>query len=258
MADLPELRVDLEELPPRDAERLLEVVATDAFVAYASNILLEPTPTPADLEAWHRLAVRPGGRGHLVARMLRSSEIAQRSGARWRRTVPLGAFIRHTYMDVLGRAPDESGMQTYMRIGAKWRGRSRVFDAIAKSAEGQQTQGGKLERVAGLKRLARRSRFFLIPVLGRMLDQRHQRGLRVRKMELMLAALLSDFGQRDDARLLGQIRKGLPELGWDFDAAGPQTALADDASKSEIDTWVFEHALLNARRDMATRTGLRG
>ena len=253
MSDLPDLSVDLNELRPHDAERMLELVAADIFIQYASQILLGRLPTPTELEVALGLAARLDWRCRIVARMLRSSEFARRSRSRW--SASLEVFIHQAYIDVLGRLPDDSGMKTYMRIGSKWQGRCRVLRALVLSPEGRQNQGGKLERVEGLKRLASRSRSSLPLLACQFLNRWRQRELRLQKMEVVLASLISDPAEHDQTTLLGQIREQLPKLGWDYDDAGHATIKAEKTAETDIDSWVFEQALLNARRVIQRPTG---
>lgn len=255
-SSLLETQVDLEQMAPREAEELLEIVPLDIFIVYAYRVLLHRTPDALGLSHCRRLSEERGSHAAIAAELMAMPEFLARHGHKERRTMPLDAFVRQTYHDVLGRAPDEGGMQTYVRLGRKWRGRQRILRAMRASSEGRRTGGGRLERIAGFRRLLRRRHYDLIPLIGRIHATRRQRELRLLRIELALANLLAE--PSDDIMASGFSSHFANRASGTHGAmteASERTPLDANADEAAVDKWVFDNVLREARRHNASAKG---
>ena len=240
------LRMDLSRMGVADWAFALNLVTLDDFI---HAVCLSALGEPADqAQICAARALGSAGRAQFVRTLMQSPELRDRHGKRAMRGLPLEAFIRQTYRDVLGRSPDSGGMQTYLRMGRKWRGRNRVVAAILGSAEGRDAEGGRLGRMRVLRQMVWRSRVYHLPLLGRLIEALDQHVFRLQRMELFLAAQLATPAQLAQAgELLRQVAGCLPRLRPSTDEVEVDD-LPPGATINEVDNWTFQTAVVHARR----------
>lgn len=182
-----ELDLDLWKIQLAEVGGLLEAVSIDSFLAYVFSVLLQREPDASGSDHYRRRIQQGHSRQSVVRDLLASGEFTERYGKSQRRRQPIDEFINQTYQDVLGRWPDEDGMQTYVRIGRKWRGRDKVERNILNSAEAMQSGGGRLARIRALQNYARQARTLRLPIIGTRLRRHNEIIARLARVEWLLA-----------------------------------------------------------------------
>lgn len=271
-----ELNLDLWNVPLAEVGGLLDAVSAESFVAYAFSVLLNREADPSG-SAHYRLRIMAGrSRQSVVRDLLGSAEFQERYGEQQRRKQPIEDFVNQVYQDVLGRWPDEAGMQTYVRIGRKWRGRAKVERNILNSAEALQSGGGRLARIRALQAYARQERILRLPFFGAQLRRHNELVARLARIERAIAmqpapgAIQSLLAAQLPAA--ASARNVQPEMSPQASAPAASQAVppelaqppapalrearidtldAATATKLEKDGWVFRVAVRDARRTAA-------
>ena len=272
-----DLNLDLWNVHPAGVGGLLDAVSVDSFLAYAFSVLLHREPDPSGSAHYRQRIMAGHSRQSVVRDLLASGEFGERYGAQQRRQQPLEDFINQIYQDVLGRWPDEAGMQTYVRIGSKWRGREKVERNILNSAEALQSGGGRLARVRGLQAYARQARTLRIPFIGERLRRHNEIVARLARIEHRLATqpaasslqqllaaqvhvpaapapvhpVMSPQSASSDAAPVAAAEPA-PAPAAVLREARIDTLDAATATKLEKDGWVFRVAVRDARRTAST------
>lgn len=245
--------IDLEKLPPKEAEQLLDIVPIEAFVSYTYSVLFNKRPDQsmmATIRAWQE---QGSPRSAIAARLLRLSRFSRSA----RHPIELDAFIREAYQDILGRPADENGMQTYARQGRRWGGRRRILTALRCSAEGRRTQGGRLERVAAIRRLVKTGKLTGMPCIGGYIAHSLAKKQRLFRIELALSAMLfpGDSAGRG-TKLLAMLAQAYDDRMETPQSDHPPEALnLESANKNEIDNWIFQDFIYGTRMKMRVLTG---
>lgn len=272
-----DLSLDLWNVSPGGVGGLLDAVSVDSFLAYVFSVLLHREPDPSGSAHYRQRIMAGHSRQSVVRDLLASGEFVERYGALQRRQQPIENFINQIYQDVLGRWPDEAGMQTYVRIGNKWRGREKVERNILNSAEALQSGGGRLARVRGLQAYARQARTLRIPFIGERLRRHNEVVARLARIEHRLATQPASSSLQQ--LLAAQVQ--MPSAAAPVQPVmSPQSVLSDTAlamatestqvpaavlrearidtldaataTKLEKDGWVFRVAVRDARRTAST------
>lgn len=245
---LPSLRLDLTSMSATEWDIALDMVAIDAFIHAVTHAVLGSQVSDALVDRLRLIAEGADARNRIVAALMHSAEFRARYGRRALASMPLEAFIRQTYRDVLGRSPDSGGMETYLRMGLKWRGRRRVVNAIRNSPEGMQAEGGALGRIAALKRRAWQWWVARVPLIGWRIAASGENDRRLKRLEVLMAAqLYVPEPGATASELVRQVAERLPSpTAWHGE---PEfAALPADASPEEQKMWRFQDAVIRARR----------
>lgn len=264
-----DLNLDLWNVPLAEVGGLLDAVSADCFVSYVFSVLLHRAPDPTGSAHYRQRILAGRSRQSVVRDLLASGEFTGRYGPAQRRRQPIEDFINQTYQDVLGRWPDEAGLQTYVRIGKKWRGRDKVERNILNSAEALQSGGGRLARIRALQDYARQARTLRIPFIGARLQRHNEIIARLARIERLMAMqpAHSPFQQLIAAPVQVQAPARTVHAAMQHQTAaaeepghvalpdGPalreariETLDAATATKLEKDGWVFRIAVRDARR----------
>jgi hypothetical protein len=266
-----ELDLDLSSKSPSEAAGLLDAVSFDSFLGYIFNVLLHRAPDQGGAAHYRKRVNAGASRQSVVADLLASREFQDRHGVKSRRRQPLEDFVKQTYQDVLGRWPDEDGRKTYIRIGSKWRGRSKVERTILNSPEAQRSGGGRLARIKALEAYARQSRLLKLPVIGTGLRRHNDLVARLARIEHLLSGRVLGTPAQQLAAALPPAPAPAPAMVPNLLEAVPHTIApakpapdnsglpalreahietldAATATKLEKDGWVFRVAVRDARR----------
>jgi hypothetical protein len=119
---------------PPNFDALLRLVGED-FIRAAYNAILGRDPDPEGLR--HYLSALRDGcrRTRILYALARSDEARARARCQDLRPLPDDAFIDAVYQRLLGRRPDPTGKDHYLRLLAKRGGRQRVIRDIKSSPE---------------------------------------------------------------------------------------------------------------------------
>jgi hypothetical protein len=119
---------------PPNFDALLRLVGED-FIRAAYNAILGRDPDPEGLR--HYLSALRDGcrRTRILYALARSDEARARARCQDLRPLPDDAFIDAVYQRLLGRRPDPTGKDHYLRLLAKRGGRERVIRDIGNSPE---------------------------------------------------------------------------------------------------------------------------
>ena len=167
-----EIEIDLRRCPADQLGVWLEFVRFDCFLDYVYLTLLKRKPD-REGQVHYRDLVRKGiTRPAIVRRLLRSSEFRVASVEAVGLTVD--EFVNRAYRDILGRWPDQDGLDTYRRIASKLNGRRRVLADLRASGEAVRKGGGRLARIEILRRYAMAGWTAGLPVLGKWFARRNQ------------------------------------------------------------------------------------
>ncbi|NKJ00044.1 DUF4214 domain-containing protein [Novosphingobium sp. SG707] len=181
------LDIDLWPLAGPLVLRLLDAVSIECFLSYIYRVLLGRDSDPIGGAHYRRLILAGLPRQSVVKNLLKSREFVENHGSKQRSALPIEEFVNQTYLDILGRWPDEDGRQTYIRIGSRRGGRARVERNILRSAEGLETGGGRIGRIRLLETYARQARVLALPLVGQWLRRNNELLARFAKLEVMLA-----------------------------------------------------------------------
>jgi hypothetical protein len=266
--------IDLQDVPVHEAGRYLEIVSPDSFLRYVFWVLLGRFPDGEGLAHYRRHLGDGGDRRMVVADILKSKEFQGHSGWRHRMTQPLEEFINQAYRDILGRWPDQEGMNTYQRIGLGRFGRRKVLNNLRRSEEGVRCEGGRLARIEGLQQFARRRWLRLLAPWRFLAGQDGGVSARLARLELMMSCMarsgsLLRATMADDGfeRIVADVSDNTGQATWRepqdnaqprqpsrpeevLEYREPSIAPIDDAtaSKLETDGWVFRVAMRDSRR----------
>lgn len=280
-----ELDLDLWKIPLDEVGGLLEAVSIDSFIAYVFSVLLQREPDLAGSDHYRQRIQQGHSRQSVVVNLLASGEFTERYGDAQRRRQPIEEFVNQAFQDVLGRWPDEDGLQAYVRIGRKWRGRKKVERNLLNSAEAIQSGGGRLARIRDLQLYARQARTLRLPVIGTRLRRHNEIIARLARVERLLAMqpepavlhptalqqLLGGTSQDHSqpqpvepvislapvhANLVAAAEEPLrvmPHAGPALREARIETLDSATATKLQKDGWVFRVAMRDARRTEQTK-----
>jgi hypothetical protein len=147
-----EADIDLHRCPANQVSVLLDLVRFDRFLDYVYATLLKRKPD-REGQVHYRELVRKGmTRTAIVRCLLRSREFRVSSTEAVGLTVD--EFVNRAYMDILGRWPDQNGLDTYRRMASKLKGRRRVLANLEASSEAVRRGGGRRARIKVLRSYA--------------------------------------------------------------------------------------------------------
>lgn len=148
-----EADIDLTRCPAEQIGTLLDLVRFDHFLDYVYAILLKRKPDREGRIHYRQLTAKGLSRPSVVKRLLCSREY--QASSLDARGLELDEFVNRAYQDILGRWPDQAGLDTYRRIAMKPNGRRRVLANLRASSEAVRKNGGRLARIEVLRAYAR-------------------------------------------------------------------------------------------------------
>lgn len=242
-----EADIDLRRCPAEQVGILLDLVRFDRFLDYVYVTLLKRAPDREGRVHYRQLARKGMSRPSIVRRLLRSREYQASSVSM--PGLAVDEFVNRAYQDILGRWPDQNGLDTYRRIASKLNGRRRVLANLRASNEAMRKNGGRLGRIDVLHDYARADWPTRIPVVGSWFaGQRrlHQRLDRLSLKHYILAQEVASLREQvEAASLFGG------EFGFAIGSCGVSPDGSSGANKayggSTADT-IFHNALNRARR----------
>lgn len=228
-------KVDLRRVPQDQLIRFLDIVNFDVFLDYVYSVILKRQPDRAGRAHYSALVESGVPREAIVKRLLRSREY--RSTSIEAPGLSIDDFVNRAYQDVLGRWPDQNGLETYRRTAMRLNGRRRIVAALRKSDEAIRKGGGRLARISGLRAYARAGWPLRLAVIGAWFTGERTRRQRLDRIEL---------GQRCLAREVAALRQ-------EFEAASLETAplfgfLQEGHEANGPADVIFQNALTRARR----------
>lgn len=174
--------IDLRRCPADQIVFLLDIVRFDRFLDYIYATLLKREPDREGRIHYRRMAAKGMARVTIVHRLLRSREY--RDGSIEAAGLSTDEFVNRAYQDILGRWPDQHGLDTYSRIASRVNGRGKVLKNLRGSAEADRRGGGRLARIEALRAYARAGWPTRFPGLGTWLARRRSAGRRLDRIAL--------------------------------------------------------------------------
>lgn len=229
-----EVDIDLRRCPAEQIGIMLDLVRFDCFLDYIYVVLLKRNPDREGRVHYRGLSRSGLSRRAIVRRLLRSREY----GLSAIDTGGLGVeeFVNRVYQDILGRRPDQEGLDTYRRIASRPNGKKRVIANLRASAEAVRKGGGRFAKIEALRAYAKVGWPSRLPVIGRWFARRHWLQQRLDRMTL-------------NQRLLAQ---RIARLEDEFEAANlkaePFGFMAEAQGGGSADM-IFNNALIRARRE---------
>lgn len=236
-----EIEIDLRRCPANQVGVLLEFVRFDCFLDYVYLTLLKRKPD-REGQVYYRDLVRKGiSRPAIVRRLLRSSEFRVSSVEAVGLTVD--EFVNRAYMDILGRWPDQDGLDTYRRIASKLNGRRRVLADLRASGEAVRKGGGRLARIEILRSYAMAGWTAGLPVVGKWFARRHRLRQRLDRI-----ALNQNLLAQQVARLREEV-EAVSLAGTQMFGFVKETSVDGQTQSEGMATSIFHNALTRARRE---------
>lgn len=235
--DLAINNIELRDLPEDQVRPLLDIVSFNKFLEYTYLVLLKRKPDRAGRIHYNALVDSGLPRAAVVKQLLRSFEY--RSTSIEASGLSIDDFVNRVYQDVLGRWPDQNGLETYRRTARRLNGRRKIVAALRKSDEAIRKGGGRLARISGLRAYARAGWPLRLAVIGPWFAQGRARRQRLDRIEL---------SQRYLAREVATLRQELNAAS--LEAAPLFGFLPEDhEAKGRADA-IFHDALTRARREI--------
>lgn len=203
-----EIEIDLRRCSVNQVCALLDLVRFDCFLDYVYVILLKRKPDREGRVHYRGLIDKGMTRTAIVRRLLRSSEFRVSSVKAVGLTVD--EFINLAYMDILGRWPDQDGLDTYRRIASKLNGRRKVLANLRGSGEAVRKGGGRLARIEILRSYAMAGWTARLPAVGKWFARRHrlrQRLDRIALNQTLLAQQVTSLREELEAASLTRTQK---------------------------------------------------
>jgi hypothetical protein len=228
--------IDLRRYPVEQVGAFLDLVSFDSFLDYVYSVLLRRGPDRDGSRHYLALSRKGMARSTIVRRLLRSSEFRLSSidvpGLRE------DEFVSRVYQEILGRWPDQEGLDTYRRIATRRNGRKKVIANLLASDEALRKGGGRLARIESLRTYAAAGWPTRLPLLGRWFDGRRKRRQRFDRLALMQSLL---------AAQITQLRDEFNEA--DLGQREPYGFVPDVGNMDVVDS-VFHNALSRIRREI--------
>lgn len=236
-----EANIDLRRYPAEQIGILLDLVRFECFLDYVYVTLLKREPDREGREHYRELVSKGMSRAAVVHRLLRSREYLASSIEA--EGLAVDEFINRAYQDVLGRWPDEEGLDNYRRIAARLNGRRRVVANLRTSGEAVRRGGGRLARIEVLRGYARAGWPLQLPGVGPWFAKRHRSRQRINRIALnqhLLARQVESLREEVEAASLA----GAEPFGFMDD--GP---IDDGTHGNGRAAAIFYDALARARRE---------
>jgi hypothetical protein len=224
--------IDLRRYPAEQTGLLLDLAQFDSFLDYVYSVLLKRAPDREGRTHYRKLASRGMSRPAIVRRLLGSNEF--RFSAIEAVGLTVDEFVTRAYQDILGRWPDQDGLDTYRQIAFKRNGRNKVVANLQLSSEAVRKGGGRLARIDALRTYAKVGWSKRVPLVGRLFAKRRQLRQRLDRIAL---------NQRLLAQEVATLRQELKTVGF---MHGPLGFVTEGSGMVDA---IFESALIRARRE---------
>lgn len=201
-----EVDMDLSRCPAEYLDVFLDIVVFDRFLAYVYGVLLRRAPDRQGLAHYRERARQGLSRPAIVQHLLKSAEHRASTGEN--RGLAPETFVNRAYQDILGRCPDQAGLEAYARLAARRGGRRRVIGQLAGSAEARSLRHtSRWNRIQALRAYARHRFLRDLPVIGSWLERGRKRRERIDKIaanQRLLADQLQRLRRDMEAASLGE------------------------------------------------------
>lgn len=237
-----EADIDLRHYSAEQIGILLDLVQFDRFLDYVYATLLKREPDRVGRDYYRALVGKGIGRPAIVHRLLRSREYLASSIEET--GLAVDEFVNRAYQDILGRWPDQEGIDTYRRIASRFNGRKRVVGNLQASSEAVRRGGGRLARVAILRSYARAGWLTRLPGIGTWFAKRRrlrQRLDRIVVNQHLLSQQIEILREEVEAAGLA----GAEPFGFTSDASHDQRV--EGGARA---TDIFYNALARARHEI--------
>ncbi|WP_157190355.1 DUF4214 domain-containing protein [Novosphingobium sp. Rr 2-17] len=229
-----EADIDLSRCPAEQIGALLDLVRFDRFLDYVYSVLLKREPDCEGRLHYRQLTEDGLPRPTIVRRLLLSREYRQTSIEA--KGVAIDEFVNRAYQDILGRWPDQAGLDTYVRIAAKPNGRRKVVMNLLASDEAVRKGGGRLARITALRAYTKASWLVRLPLVGQGFARRRKFRQRLEQISLSHHLL---------AQQVAALRQELEEVSLNL--AKPFGFMPD--GQGDLANTIFQNALIRVRRE---------
>jgi hypothetical protein len=189
---------------------------------------------------YRQLARKGVTRPNIVRRLMHSREY--KASSVHMAGLAVEEFVSRAYQDILGRWPDQDGLDTYRRIASKPNGRSRVLADLRASSEAVRKSGGRLAKIEVLHNYAKAEWPVRLPIVGAWFASRRRLRQRLDKLALnqylVVQQIVSLREQVEAASLFGD-----EPFGFADELSG-----GGDGQVGSKATAIFHNALTRARR----------
>lgn len=236
-----EANIDLRRYPADQISILLDLVRFDCFLDYVYVTLLKREPDREGRDHYRKLVGKGMTRPAVVHRLMRSREYLASSIEA--AGLAVDEFVNRAYQDVLGRWPDQDGLDTYRRIAVRLNGRRRVVANLRTSGEAVRRGGGRLARIDVLRGYAKAGWPARLPGVGPWFAKRRSSRQRINRIALnqhLLARQVTSLREEVEAATLA----GAEPFG--FTDESPVDGGAQGSSRAAA---IFQDALARARRE---------